>query len=84
MRNQFDALDVALWVYRFSGKVAEFDGSDQHLVLYDDGDEEWVNLATDKIKLAPETGESCRSSSCSRASVPLQSQCCKLSQHLKF
>ncbi|DBA75103.1 TPA: hypothetical protein ACH3X1_010428 [Trebouxia sp. C0004] len=39
----------------FSGNVAEFDGNDKHLVLYDDGDEEWVDLTTDKIRLAPQT-----------------------------
>ncbi|KAL0028206.1 hypothetical protein WJX79_001719 [Trebouxia sp. C0005] len=39
----------------FSGKVGEFDGHDKHLVLYDDGDEEWVDLTTDKIRLAPQT-----------------------------
>lgn len=43
---------------RFSGKVAEFDGTDKHLVLYDDGDEEWLNLASAKVKLAPATGRS--------------------------
>ena len=55
------------WVYRFSGKVGEYDGSDKHLVLYDDGDEEWVNLATDKIKLAPETSNSSTPPSCSKS-----------------
>ncbi len=44
-------------VHRFAGKVGEFDGNDKHLVLYDDGDEEWVDLTTDKIRLAPQTSE---------------------------
>lgn len=42
---------------RFSGKVEEWDGMCKHLVVYDDGDEEWVNLATDKIKIHAEGGE---------------------------
>lgn len=42
---------------RFSGKVEEWDGMSKHLVVYDDGDEEWVDLATDKIKLHAESGE---------------------------
>lgn len=73
--NQCDFLDVGLLVSRFSGKVGEFDGTDKHLVLYDDGDEEWVNLATDKIRLAPETGNSSTSSSSCNTSEPLHTYC---------
>ena len=43
-------------LHRFSGKVEEWDGMSKHLVVYDDGDEEWMDLATDKIKLHAENG----------------------------
>ena len=44
-------------LHRFSGKVEEWDGMCKHLVVYDDGDEEWVDLASDKIKLHAASGE---------------------------
>lgn len=44
-------------LHRFSGKVEEWDGMSKHLVVYDDGDEEWLDLAVEKIKLHPESGE---------------------------
>ena len=37
--------------------VEEWDGMSKHLVVYDDGDEEWMDLASDKIKLHAENGE---------------------------
>lgn len=37
--------------------MEEWDGMCKHLVVYDDGDEEWVNLTTDKIRLRAEGGE---------------------------
>ena len=45
-------------LHRFSGKVEEWDGMSKHLVVYDDGDEEWLDLAVEKIKLHTESGES--------------------------
>lgn len=44
-------------LHRFSGKVEEWDGMSKHLVVYDDGDEEWMDLASNKIKLHAENGE---------------------------
>lgn len=44
-------------LHRFSGKVEEWDGMSKHLVMYDDGDEEWLDLAVEKIKLHTESGE---------------------------
>lgn len=38
---------------RFPGEVVEFNGVDKHRILYDDGDEDWYNLAKEKVKLQP-------------------------------
>ena len=44
-------------LHRFSGKVEEWDGVSKHLVAYDDGDEEWLDLAVEEIKLHAESSE---------------------------
>ena len=58
---------MAVVVCRYSGTVGEFDGSDKHLVMYDDGDEEWVNLTSEKVKLAlPKSESYSKTHACSR------------------
>ena len=44
-------------LHRFSGKVEEWDGMSKHLVAYDDGDEEWLDLAIEEIKLHAKSSE---------------------------
>ena len=41
-------------VCRFPGVVTEFDGISKHRVVYHDGDEDWYNLAKEKVKFEPE------------------------------
>ena len=73
-------------LHRFSGRIEEWDGVSKHLVMYDDGDEEWVNLATDKIKLLPDKGKACSGHNnwlLYHPSCPAASCCFTTLQHCK-
>lgn len=37
----------------YSGEVTAKNGAGKHLVEYDDGEEEWVNLSKERVELLP-------------------------------
>ena len=41
---------------RFEGEVLQQRANGQHLVAYDDGDEEWLHLSTEKFELLSSAG----------------------------
>lgn len=45
------ALCEAVGCHRFSGEVVEFDGVDKHRIVYNDGDEDWYDLSTEKVRV---------------------------------
>lgn len=45
-------------VYRFPGEIVEYDGINKHRIVYQDGDEDWYNLAKEKVKFEPKSKSS--------------------------
>ena len=57
----------------FSGRVSEMNGEGRHLVEYDDGDTEWLDLAAEKYEvLADDTGDA--SGAALELAMPLESR----------